>query len=211
MLGSGREWGGETRGTEPLLTHAVLAPVSMCLMLRSSKPAAFNSTLNPDSDYQGANLPSLSRAIVACGWFGIQTWIGGSSIFQMLMAVTGGAVAAAPIAWLGISLPELLCFLGFWAAQVGSECGCGRGCGCGAGAAWRRASGRRVWDGWSRRRARLWAGRASVSHPWPHAAPTAFLLHLLVVLLLHLRILRFGLWSAAWSPSVSWRSTAPPS
>ncbi|KAG2437358.1 hypothetical protein HXX76_006013 [Chlamydomonas incerta] len=67
---------------------------------------------------QGANLPSLSRAIVACGWFGIQTWIGGSSIFQMLMAVTGGAVAAAPIAWLGISLPELLCFLAFWAAQV---------------------------------------------------------------------------------------------
>ncbi|GLC56096.1 hypothetical protein PLESTB_001063900 [Pleodorina starrii] len=66
----------------------------------------------------GANLPSLSRAIVACGWFGIQTWIGGSSIYQMLMAVTAGAVAGPVVGWLGISLPELACFLAFWAAQV---------------------------------------------------------------------------------------------
>ncbi|KAG2487231.1 hypothetical protein HYH03_014203 [Edaphochlamys debaryana] len=66
----------------------------------------------------GANLPSLSRAIVACGWFGIQTWIGGSSIYQMLMAVTGGSVAGPVVAWLGISLPELGCFLAFWAVQV---------------------------------------------------------------------------------------------
>ncbi|PNH07349.1 putative allantoin permease [Tetrabaena socialis] len=67
---------------------------------------------------RGANLPSLSRALVACGWFGIQTWIGGSSIFQMLMAVTGGAVAGPVVGWLGISLPELACFMAFWAAQV---------------------------------------------------------------------------------------------
>lgn len=31
-----------------------------------------------------ANLPALLRAIVACGWFGIQTWIGGFALFQML-------------------------------------------------------------------------------------------------------------------------------
>src|SRR5687768_6159424 len=30
-----------------------------------------------------ANLPALLRAIVACGWFGIQTWIGGFALFQM--------------------------------------------------------------------------------------------------------------------------------
>src|SRR3954471_21861233 len=33
---------------------------------------------------RGANIPALLRAIVACGWFGIQTWIGGSAIYQML-------------------------------------------------------------------------------------------------------------------------------
>src|SRR5580700_9942053 len=29
----------------------------------------------------GANVPALLRALVACGWFGIQTWIGGMAIF----------------------------------------------------------------------------------------------------------------------------------
>src|SRR5580765_5973161 len=33
---------------------------------------------------RGANIPAMLRAIVACGWFGIQTWIGGFSIYQML-------------------------------------------------------------------------------------------------------------------------------
>jgi len=33
---------------------------------------------------RGANIPAMLRAIVACGWFGIQTWIGGFALFQML-------------------------------------------------------------------------------------------------------------------------------
>ena len=32
----------------------------------------------------GANIPAMLRAIVACGWFGIQTWIGGFAIYQMI-------------------------------------------------------------------------------------------------------------------------------
>ncbi len=32
----------------------------------------------------GANIPAILRAIVACGWFGIQTWIGGFAIYQMI-------------------------------------------------------------------------------------------------------------------------------
>jgi len=31
----------------------------------------------------GANIPAILRAIVACGWFGIQTWIGGFALYQM--------------------------------------------------------------------------------------------------------------------------------
>ncbi len=30
----------------------------------------------------GANVPAVLRALVACGWFGIQTWIGGEAINQ---------------------------------------------------------------------------------------------------------------------------------
>src|SRR3954469_21260721 len=33
---------------------------------------------------RGANIPAILRAIVACGWFGIQTWIGGFALFQIL-------------------------------------------------------------------------------------------------------------------------------
>src|SRR6188508_2258360 len=32
----------------------------------------------------GANVPAILRALVACGWFGIQTWIGGWAIYQIL-------------------------------------------------------------------------------------------------------------------------------
>jgi len=37
----------------------------------------------------GANLAALLRAFVACGWFGIQTWIGGGAIFLLLSVVLG--------------------------------------------------------------------------------------------------------------------------
>jgi nucleobase:cation symporter-1, NCS1 family len=37
----------------------------------------------------GANLPALIRAGVACGWFGIQTWIGGGAIFNLVGAILG--------------------------------------------------------------------------------------------------------------------------
>src|SRR5881392_692548 len=32
---------------------------------------------------RGANIPALMRAFVACGWFGIQTWIGGNAIYKI--------------------------------------------------------------------------------------------------------------------------------
>jgi NCS1 family nucleobase:cation symporter-1 len=35
---------------------------------------------------KGANIPAMLRAIVACGWFGIQTWIGGASIYYIVRA-----------------------------------------------------------------------------------------------------------------------------
>ncbi|MGC3979200.1 MAG: NCS1 family nucleobase:cation symporter-1 [Paludibacteraceae bacterium] len=61
----------------------------------------------------GANIPAMLRAIVACGWFGIQTWIGGASLYNLLRA------------WIP-SLPEInttslfpqaipfACFFAFW-------------------------------------------------------------------------------------------------
>ncbi len=37
----------------------------------------------------GARLPALARALVACGWYGIQTWIGGEALLTLLGILLG--------------------------------------------------------------------------------------------------------------------------
>ena len=69
----------------------------------------------------GAHVPSLARALVACGWFGIQTWIGGMAIYQIAGALGWIDVAADQanlIPRLDISVVQLICFLSFWALNV---------------------------------------------------------------------------------------------
>jgi nucleobase:cation symporter-1, NCS1 family len=66
----------------------------------------------------GARLPGMLRGLVACGWFGIQTWVGGFAIYQILNAVTGRAFVGEPIPFLGIDAAQAACFLAFWAVQV---------------------------------------------------------------------------------------------
>jgi NCS1 family nucleobase:cation symporter-1 len=66
----------------------------------------------------GAHIPSMLRALVACGWFGIQTWVGGSSIYQLINGVSDGALIGEPIVALGINAAQLCCFLAFWAVQI---------------------------------------------------------------------------------------------
>ena len=53
---------------------------------------------------QGAHLPALLRSVVACGWFGIQTWVGGlaiSEIMGLLWPGWRGLGAAAPFIGFG--------------------------------------------------------------------------------------------------------------
>ncbi|MGD9590143.1 MAG: NCS1 family nucleobase:cation symporter-1 [Pyrinomonadaceae bacterium] len=65
----------------------------------------------------GANIPALLRAIVACGWFGIQTWIGGTALDALFTELWSG--------WSGIDamiggnpLHTWLAFMIFWVTQV---------------------------------------------------------------------------------------------
>ena len=59
---------------------------------------------------KGANVPAILRAIVACGWFGIQTWIGG-------LALDALAAAAWP-GWKNIAAGKAIAFAVFWLMQV---------------------------------------------------------------------------------------------
>lgn len=65
---------------------------------------------------KGANIPALLRAIVACGWFGIQTWIGGFAVYQM-MRLWFPALETLPLvfpdSW-SLQTGPAICFLLFW-------------------------------------------------------------------------------------------------
>jgi NCS1 family nucleobase:cation symporter-1 len=66
---------------------------------------------------RGANVPALLRALVACGWFGIQTWIGGAAIYTIL-AVWQPSWHDLPKDYFGLNAAQLGCFFAFWAINV---------------------------------------------------------------------------------------------
>lgn len=67
----------------------------------------------------GANIPAVLRAIVACGWFGIQTFIGGEAVKTFVEALWPGyAHLGGGVTMLGLTLPSALTFLAFWALNI---------------------------------------------------------------------------------------------
>ena len=62
---------------------------------------------------KGANIPAMLRAIVACGWFGIQTWIGGASLYNLLRAWNPSLAEIDNSSLFPQALP-MLCFFAFW-------------------------------------------------------------------------------------------------
>ena len=59
---------------------------------------------------KGANIPAILRAIVACGWFGIQTWIGGLALDTLMTAAWSG--------WANLGGHTWIAFGVFWLVQV---------------------------------------------------------------------------------------------
>ena len=59
---------------------------------------------------RGANVPAMLRAIVACGWFGIQTWIGGLALDALMRAAWPG--------WANLPAPTAIAFGVFWLIEV---------------------------------------------------------------------------------------------
>ena len=59
---------------------------------------------------KGANVPAMLRAAVACGWFGIQTWIGALALDTLMTAAWSG--------WTGVSGHVAIAFAAFWGIQV---------------------------------------------------------------------------------------------
>ena len=66
----------------------------------------------------GANIPALLRALVACGWFGIQTWIGGDAIYKIMAVFFPSVATGTLLPVLGITPIQFACFLVFWAVNM---------------------------------------------------------------------------------------------
>ena len=66
----------------------------------------------------GSNLPALMRALVACGWFGIQSWIGGEALHTFFTSLTPSWPALLGPGFDGHTTTEWLSFLLFWSINI---------------------------------------------------------------------------------------------
>src|SRR6202041_62710 len=110
MLASGLIAGGmnwwQAVGTILLGNLIVLAPMLLNAHAGTKYGIPFPVFVRASFGTRGANLPAMLRAFVACGWFGIQSWLGGQAIAAMI-AVLWPATAHMPsVLWAS--------FLGFW-------------------------------------------------------------------------------------------------
>ena len=83
LIGGGMNW-WEAILTVFLGNLIVLIPMVLNAHAGQNTGIPFPILCRASFGTRGANLPALLRALVACGWFGIQTWIGGSAIYKIL-------------------------------------------------------------------------------------------------------------------------------
>ncbi len=120
MISAGMAW------WQAVLTVALGNVIVLVPMILNGHPGAkygipFPVLMRASFGTVGANIPAMARALVACGWFGIQTWIGGDAIYQILGALgavdmTAEASRISPL--LGITPWQQLCFGAFWLINV---------------------------------------------------------------------------------------------
>ena len=115
MLASGLIAGGmswwQAIGTILLGNLIVLIPMLLNAHAGTKYGIPFPVFVRASFGVRGANIPAVLRALVACGWFGIQTWIGGQAIYSMLKIIWPGRGAdVAGGIW--------ICFFAFWALNM---------------------------------------------------------------------------------------------
>ena len=114
MLASGLIAGGmnwwQAIGTILLGNLIVLVPMLLNAHAGAKYGIPFPVFVRASFGVRGANIPAVLRALVACGWFGIQSWIGGHAIFSMLKIIWPAAGNMAGGQW--------ACFFAFWLLNI---------------------------------------------------------------------------------------------
>src|SRR5215469_9491515 len=96
----------------------VLVPMVLNAHAGTKYGIPFPVYCRPSFGILGANVPAMLRAFVACGWFGIQTWIGGWAIFKILAIYFPAWESLPKFPFLDINLAQGACFLAFWAVNM---------------------------------------------------------------------------------------------
>src|SRR5580693_7868098 len=109
LIGGGMNW-WEAILTVFLGNLIVLIPMVLNAHAGTKYGIPFPILCRASFGTRGANLPALLRALVACGWFGIQTWIGGQAISSMLRVVWPASAAHSETIW--------VCFFVFWLINI---------------------------------------------------------------------------------------------
>jgi NCS1 family nucleobase:cation symporter-1 len=117
LIGEGMNW------SQAILTIffgnlIVLAPMILNAHAGTRYGIPFPVFCRASFGTKGANVPALLRALVACGWFGIQAWIGGNAIYKILSVFFPSLASASASNAFGITLPQFLCFLFFWGINM---------------------------------------------------------------------------------------------
>lgn len=115
LIGGGMNW-WQAIGTIFLGNTIVLIPMILNGHAGAKYGIPFPVFARASFGTAGANIPAILRAIVACGWFGIQTWIGGFAIYQMLVLWFPSLATINDIfpASFGLKTGPSICFILFW-------------------------------------------------------------------------------------------------
>ncbi len=117
LIAEGMSW-AQAITTVMLGNFIVLAPMILIGHAGARYGVPFPVLLRSAFGTRGARIPALARGLVACGWFGIQTWVGGSAIYVILNGLSDNAFQGSPLPFLGIDLAQSLSFLGFWSIHL---------------------------------------------------------------------------------------------
>jgi nucleobase:cation symporter-1, NCS1 family len=115
LIGGGMNW-WQAIGTIFLGNTIVLIPMILNGRAGAKYGIPFPVYARASFGVKGANIPALLRAVVACGWFGIQTWIGGFALYQFLrlwIPALGTLPPVFPHSW-GLQTGPAICFALFW-------------------------------------------------------------------------------------------------
>ncbi len=96
----------------------VLVPMILIGHAGAKHGIPFPVLLRSSFGTKGARIPAMARGLVACGWFGINTWVGGSAIYVIVNGLTADSIVGEPLPFLGIDTGQFICFLAFWVLHL---------------------------------------------------------------------------------------------